>query len=63
MSMIAGLQVPVMPFVEVVGNVGMDAPAQIVELVPKLNEGVIFGLTVTVNVVEVAHCPVPGVNV
>ena len=63
MSIIAGLQVPVMPFVEVVGNAGTVAPAQIVELVPKLNAGVIFGLTVTVNVVEIAHSPAVGVNV
>lgn len=50
-----GLQVPVIPFVEVVGNDGTVPPAQIVRLVPKLNVGVIFGFTVTVNVVPVAH--------
>jgi hypothetical protein len=31
------------------GKVGTTPPAQIVELVPKLNVGVIFGLTVTVK--------------
>ena len=38
-------------------------PAHTVEEVPKLNVGVIFGLTVTVNVVVVAHNPAVGVNV
>ena len=50
-----GLHVPAIPLPEVVGNVGTTPPAQIVELVPKLNVGVIFGLTVTVNVVGFAH--------
>jgi hypothetical protein len=31
--------------------------------VPKLNVGVMFGFTVTVNVAVVAHCPAVGVNV
>ena len=38
-------------------------PAQMVRLVPKLNVGVTFGFTVTVNVVVVAHNPAVGVNV
>ena len=58
-----GLHVPVIPFVDVVTNVGTAAPAQIVALVPKLNVGVMFGLTVTVNVAVVAHGPASGVNV
>jgi hypothetical protein len=58
-----GLQLPVIPFVDVVVKVGTDAPAHMVVEVPKLNVGVIFGLTVTVNVVDVAHCPAVGVNV
>jgi len=58
-----GLQVPVIPFVDVVGNAGTLPPAQIVKLVPKLKVGVIFGLTVTVNVAVVAHCPAFGVKV
>ena len=52
---VAGLHVPVMPLLDVVGNVGAVAPAQMLTLVPKLNVGVIFGLTVTVNVCVVAH--------
>jgi len=46
-----------------VGNAGTVPPAQIVRLVPKLKVGVIFGLTVTVNVVGTAHWPAVGVNV
>ena len=46
---------PVIPFVDVAGNAGTVPPAHIVELVPKLNTGVIFGFTVTVNVVPLAH--------
>ena len=45
-----------------VGNVGTAAPAQMVALVPKLNAGVIFGLTVTANDAVVAHCPAVGIN-
>ena len=60
---VAGLHVPVMPFVDVVGNAGTVPPLQIVKLVPKLNVGVIFGFTVTVNVAGNAHCPAVGVNV
>ncbi len=52
-----------MPLVDVVGNVGTDPPAQIVSVVPKLNVGVRFGLTVTVYVVGSAHNPAVGVNV
>ena len=59
----AGLQVPVIPFAEVVGKIGTVAPAHADEVIPKLNVGVIFGLTVTVKVVPVAHCPLLGVNV
>ena len=58
-----GLHVPVMPLSDVVGNVGTEPPAHIVREVPKLNVGVTFGLTVTVNVVGLAHCPAAGVNV
>lgn len=51
------------PLVDVLGNTGTVPPAQIVRLVPKLNAGVMFGLTVTVNVAVVAHNPAVGVNV
>lgn len=56
-------QLPVIPFVDVVGNVGTAAPVQIVELAPKLNVGVTLGLTVTIKVVAIAHSPAFGVNV
>ena len=63
MSTVAGLHVPAMPLVDVVGNVGTVAPAQTDREVPKLNAGVTTGFTVTVNVVVVAHCPAEGVKV
>ena len=51
-----GLQVPVIPLVDVLGSTGTDPPAQIANDVPKLNDGVIFGLTVTVNITcSMAH--------
>jgi hypothetical protein len=58
-----GLQVPVMPFVEVGGKAGTVAPAQITSEGPKANVGTVFWLTVTVSDVVVAHCPAAGVNV
>ena len=48
---------------DVLGNAGTDPPAQIVRVDPKLNVGVIFGLTVTVKVAGLAHWPALGVNV
>lgn len=59
----AGLHVPVIPLSDVTGNEGTAAFWQTVNDVPKLNVGVIFGLTVTVNVVGKAHNPAVGVNV
>ena len=61
--MIAGLQVPVIAglFVEVVGNAGMDAPAQYGPTA--VNVGVTFGLITMSSVVVTAHCPADGVNV
>ena len=61
MSTVAGFQVPVIPFEEVVGNTGATAPGQIAGMV--VNVGVTSGLTVTVKVVVVAHNPAVGVNV
>ncbi len=58
---IAGLQVPVMPFVDVVGKAANAAPLHIGDTA--VNVGVTFGFTVIVNVVVVAHCPAVGVNV
>ena len=52
-----GLHVPAIPFCDVEGNDGTFPPAQMERLVPKLNVGVMFGLTVTANVAVVAHCP------
>ena len=49
----AGAQAPVMPLVDVVGNGANTAPEQIGAIA--LNVGVIFGLTVIVNVTVVAH--------
>lgn len=57
----AGDQVPVMPLLEAVGNAGKISPEQIGATA--LNVGVMFGLTVIVNVVVVAHKPAVGVNV
>ena len=59
----AGLQVPVMPLSEVVGKAGTPPPEQIFMLVPKPKVGGTFGLTVTVNVVGLAHKPAFGVKV
>ena len=63
MSTDAGVQLPVIPLDEVLGKEGTVAPAQMVIELPKLNVGVMFGFTVTVNVVVVAHCPEDGVKV
>ena len=63
MLTVAGLHVPVIPFVDVVGNAGTVDPIQMEALVPKLNVGVSIGLTVTVNVCVVAHTPAVGVKV
>ena len=57
----AGDQVPVIPLVEVVGKAVSVAPEQIAGTVA--NVGVMFGLTVMVNMAVVAHCPAVGVKV
>ena len=57
----AGAHVPVMPLLDVVGNAVNVAPEHIGATA--VNVGVMFGLTVIVNVVVVAHCPAAGVNV
>ena len=51
------------PLEEVVGREGAALPAHIVNAFPKLNVGVMFGLTFTVNVAELAHCNPEGVKV
>ena len=58
---IAGDQEPVNPLIEVVGNGDIVAPEQ--TGATGLNEGVMFGLTVIVNVEVVAHWPGVGVNI
>ena len=59
--LIAGLHVPVMPFLDVVGRAGIVAPEQYGPTAA--NVGVTLGLTVIVNVAVVAHSPAVGVNV
>ena len=53
--MVDGLQVPVIPFCDIVGNDGAASPEQIERLVPSAKVGVILGFTVTLNVVPFAH--------
>ncbi|MBC8644237.1 hypothetical protein H9W95_09830 [Flavobacterium lindanitolerans] len=57
---VGGFHVPVIPFGEVVFNVGTVSPLQKVSVVGK--SGVMLLLMVTFNVVGVAHCPASGVN-
>ena len=57
----AGDHVPVIPLLEVVGKALSVAPEQIAAT--GVNVGVMFGLTVIVRVVVVAHWPRSGVNV
>jgi hypothetical protein len=57
----AGAHVPVIPLLEVVGSGVKVVPEHIGATT--VNAGVMFGLTVIVNVAVVAHCPVVGVNV
>ena len=59
--LIAGVQVPEIPLVELVGNGDTEAPEQIAATEEKI--GVTFGVTVMLSVVVVAHCPAVGVNV
>lgn len=63
MSTVAGLQVPVIPLVDVFVNDGTASPAHIVRLFPKVNVGGILGLTVTVKVTGEEHCHASGVKV
>jgi hypothetical protein len=58
---IAGLQVPVIPLVEVVGRMGGILPAHNGPMVLKV--GIAFGFTVTVKVVVAIHVPLLAVNV
>jgi hypothetical protein len=57
----AGLHVPVIPLLDVVGSADSAPPLHIAAT--GVNVGVMFGLTVMVSVVVVAHCPASGVKV
>ena len=57
---IEGDQFPVIPFVDVVGNIGEVPPWQIELGILKL--GVITGLTVILTDFGIAHCPEVGIN-
>jgi hypothetical protein len=57
----AGDQVPVSPSREVVGKAAKVPPAHIGATAVKV--GVMFGFTVILKVVVVAHCPAVGVKV
>src|SRR5215204_1872534 len=59
----AGLHVPVIPFNDILGKVGTAPPAQIFNDVPKLNVGVVRGITFTVIVIGIPHWPPVGVKV
>ena len=63
MSIVDGLQLPLILLSDVVGSEGTVPPAQMVSVVPKPNVGVMLGVMVTLKVVVVAHCPAVGVNV
>ena len=51
----AGTHNPVMPLVEIGGNVGVPAPLQIESDVPKANNGTTGAFIVTLNTAVVAH--------
>ena len=61
MFIVAGLHVPVMPLLDVVGSAGAVLFWQSGTIA--VNDGVICGLTVMVSVAAMAHCPAFGVNV
>lgn len=58
-----GLHVPAILLSDVAGSAGTAAPSHMVKALPKLNVGVMLGVTVTLKVAVVAHCPAAGVNV
>jgi len=58
-STVEGLHVPVILLVEVVGKFGTVAPEQILSEVPKLNVGVVFGITVTEIATGIGTCFLP----
>ena len=58
---IAGVHVPIMPLIDVVGSGAMNCPTQKGPTGVKL--GVVFGFTTMVIVAVVPHCPPLGVKV
>jgi hypothetical protein len=62
LSTTAGLQVPLKPFVEVLGSTGTAPPVQMVSDVPNANVGVVLGVTVITLVIGKPHCPAAGVK-
>lgn len=58
----AGLQLPVIPFVDVVGKAGAGSPSHMEVLVPNVKVGVMVGFTITVNEVPVTQPVVVGVK-
>ena len=62
-STTAGLQVPVMPFNDVLGNTGTGPLPQIVSDFGNENRGSVLGVTIMVIVVGKAQLPGVGVNV
>lgn len=63
MSTRVGLQLPVIPLIEVAGNTGTIPLLHIDKLVPKSNCGSKFCSTVTLKLVASAQVPAVGVNV
>ena len=61
LSIEAGLHVPLIPLVEVVGNEGIVSPTQKGPIWLKVGGWV--GIMTTVMSVTVAHCPASGVKV
>ena len=59
----AGVQKPVIPFVEVFGNVGIGPMPQMVMFVPNKNLASSLGITVTDMVTEVPQLPGAGLKV
>lgn len=62
-STTAGLQVPVIPFVDVFVKMGTVPFPQIVSAVPKGKTGTVLCITVTVMVTGIAQLPDAGVNI
>jgi len=62
LSTTEGFHVPLIPLFDVKGSEGTAFPEQMLSDGPKLNAGVTIGLTVTLNVVDVAHWFASGVN-